>query len=155
MRESKKGVFTFKEITEQVVKKYPGRWASFESAYASVKATAQALGIGDINGKRKFKQIAAVDVSNILAYLERTNTRKASNKKGQQNFFALLPREDKTETAKRQIAEALTKQPAALITCGNTPDPEALKALETAAGILGDALRVFLDCLVNYERGRA
>ena len=154
MRESKKGVFTFKEITELVVKKYPGRWASFESAYASVKATAQALGIGDINGKRKFKQIAAVDVSNILAYLERTNTRKASSKKGQQNFFALLPRET-TETEKRQIAEALTKQPAALITSGNTPDPEALKALETAAGILGDALRGFLDCLVNYERGRA
>lgn len=147
----KKGIYTFKEITALALKKWPGRWMNDESAYASIKAAAQRLKIGDINGKQKYKQIAAVDVSRILEELERTNTRKASgNTKGQQNFFALLPREDITETEKRQLADALKNAPTVLINGqSKNQDPQRLKALKTAADILADALRVFIVCLCS------
>lgn len=147
----KKGIYTFKEITALALKKWPGRWMNEESAYASIKAAAQRLKIGDINGKRKYKQIAAVDVSRILEELEKTNTRKTSEKKGQQNFFDLFEGVDKKEKADQILPAGLTATISAEPQL--TADPK-LKALETAADILKDALRVFLDCFIEFERGR-
>ena len=53
-REYRKGIYTLTEISAEAIKKYPGRWVSSESAYASVKNISRQLGIGDINGKKKY-----------------------------------------------------------------------------------------------------
>lgn len=89
-RECKKGVFTLSEISAEAMKKYPGRWVNPESAYASVKTISRQLSIGDINGKKKYKQIAAVDVARIFELLEKTNKRKKKAPR-QADFFSLLP----------------------------------------------------------------
>ena len=60
-RNYKKGVYTLREIGETVYKKCPGRFKNEESAYAMAKTTAQRLGIGDINGKKRCKFITATD----------------------------------------------------------------------------------------------
>lgn len=89
-REYKKGVYTLPEISAEAIKKYPGRWVNSESAYASVKNISRQLGIGDINGKKKYKQIAAVDVVRIFELLEKTNRGK-KKAPGQADLFSLLP----------------------------------------------------------------
>lgn len=159
MKTTKKGVFTLQEIGARAFKAWPGRWKNEESAYASVRAAAQRLGVGDINGKQKYKLIKTTDVSRIIDELTRIDKKKR-HESGQADFFALLPDEPAVLTTvdykpakitpeiKEQIAEVLTIAP------DETPDAEWLKALETAADILKDALRVFLDCLMEYERGR-
>ena len=89
-REYKKGIFTLKEISVEAMRKYPGRWTNPESAYASVKTAARHLGVGDINGKKKYKQIAAVDVARVFEILEKTN-RPKKKAAGQADLFSLLP----------------------------------------------------------------
>lgn len=163
MKTIKKGVFTLQEIGTRAFKAWPGRWKDEESAYASVRAAAQRLGVGDINGKKKYKLIAAVDVSRILGELQRIDKKKR-HESGQADFFALLPEEPAvltidpekiTPEIKKQFADAFTGPAEVLnIAPDETPDADRLRALETAADILRDALRVFLDCLMNYERGR-
>jgi len=159
MKTTKKGVFTLQEIGARAFKAWPGRWKNEESAYASVRAAAQRLGVGDINGKQKYKLIKTTDVSRIIDELTRIDKKKR-HESGQADFFALLPDEPAVLTTvdykptkitpeiKKQLAEVLTIAP------DETPDADRLRALETAADILKDALRVFLDCLMEYERGR-
>ena len=89
-REYRKGIYTLTEISSEAIKKYPGRWVSSESAYASVKNISRQLGIGDINGKKKYKQIAAVDVVRIFELLEKTN-RSKKKAPGQADLFSLFP----------------------------------------------------------------
>lgn len=89
-REYKKGIYTLNEISAEAMKKYPGRWVNTDSAYASVKTISRQLSIGDINGKKKYKQIAAVDVARIFELLEKTNKRKKKTPR-QADFFSLLP----------------------------------------------------------------
>lgn len=89
-REYKKGIYTLNEISAEAMKKYPGRWVNTDSAYASVKTISRQLSIGDINGKKKYKQIAAVDVARIFELLEKTNKRKKKAPR-QADFFSLLP----------------------------------------------------------------
>jgi len=72
----KKGVYTLDEISDLIIKKNPGRFKNHDSAYASVKAVARDLNIGDINGKKRNKLIAARDAERILEVL------KASHRKG-------------------------------------------------------------------------
>lgn len=151
MREARKGTYTLQEIGAKAFATWPARWKNPESAYASVKTIAQRLNIGDINGKKKYKLIAAVDAAQIFDELEKTNTKKRQGS-GQADFFALIPGE---ETAKK-VADAFTG-PVELTPdteIPTKPTPEKLKALETAADILKDAVRIFFDCLIDYERGR-
>ena len=165
MKTTKNGVFTLQEIGARAFKAWPGRWKNEESAYASVRAAAQRLGVGDINGKQKYKLIKTTDVSRIIDELTRIDKKKR-HESGQANFFDLIPEEPAVLTVdiprskitpeiKKQIKDAFTG-PAEVLTIDEEPkttSPE-LRALETAAGILKDALRVFLDCLMKYERGR-
>ena len=173
-REYKKGIYTLNEISAEAMKKYPGRWVNTDSAYASVKTISRQLSIGDINGKKKYKQIAAVDVARIFELLEKTNRRK-KKAPGQADFFALLPEDPavmtidhkkNTPEIKKQFTDVFTG-PTEVLTIDEMPetiksdepkttppDWRKLRTLETAADILKDALRVFLDCLIDYERGR-
>ena len=90
-KEYRKGIYTLNEISAEAIKKYPGRWSTQESAYAAVKTAAQRQAVGDINGKKKYKQIAAVDAARIFEELEKTNTRKKKAGHGQADLFELLP----------------------------------------------------------------
>lgn len=65
-KNAKKGTYTFKELGEIVMKKYPGKFVHLESASVQCAHVAQRLGIDDINGKKKYKQIAAGDADKIL-----------------------------------------------------------------------------------------
>lgn len=65
-KNAKKGTYTFKELGEIVMKKYPGKFVHLESASVQCAHVAQRLGIDDINGKKKYKQIAAGDAEKIL-----------------------------------------------------------------------------------------
>lgn len=174
MKTTKKGVFTLQEIGARAFKAWPGRWKNEESAYASIRTAARRLEIGDINGKQKYKLIKATDVSRIIDELTRIDKKKR-HESGQSNFFDLIPEEPAVLTVdpakitpeiKKQIKDAFTG-PAEVLTIdempetitpdgpkNTSPDWRKLKALETAADILKDALRVFLDCLMEYERGR-
>lgn len=159
----KKGVYTLYELGAQALKKWPGRWKNQESAYASVKAAAQRLEIGDINGKKKYKLIAAIDAARILEELARTWKKKPQH--GQADLFSLLPAEgpavitanpDKlTKEEKQSFFDALKAGPVELLAVEPSKlSPEGLRQLETAAGLLQDALRVFCNCLIELERGR-
>ena len=66
----KKGVYTLDEIADFIIKTNPGRFKNHASAYASVKTTARELGVGDINGKKRCKLIAARDVERIVSRLD-------------------------------------------------------------------------------------
>lgn len=162
MKTTKKGVFTLQEIGARAFKAWPGRWKNEESAYASIRTAARRLEIGDINGKQKYKLIKATDVSRIIDELTRIDKKKR-HESGQANFFDLIPEEPAVLTVdpakitpeiKKQIKDSLTG-PAELLTIKPDPmSPEALRQLETAAGLLQDALRVFCNCLIEIERGR-
>lgn len=162
MKTTKKGVFTLQEIGARAFKAWPGRWKNEESAYASIRTAARRLEIGDINGKQKYKLIKATDVSRIIDELTRIDKKKR-HESGQANFFDLIPDEPAVLTVdpakitpeiKKQIKDSLTG-PAELLTIKPDPmSPEALRQLETAAGLLQDALRVFCNCLIEIERGR-
>ena len=157
MKTTKKGVFTLQEIGARAFKAWPGRWKNEESAYASIRTAARRLEIGDINGKQKYKLIKATDVSRIIDELTRIDKKKR-HESGQANFFDLLPDEPAVLTvdpASMNIKSGFMG-PAEVLTIApdETPNADRLKALETAADILKDALRVFLDCLMEYERGR-
>ena len=65
-KNAKKGTYTFKELGEIVMKKYPGKFVHLESASVQCAHVAQRLGIEDINGKKKYKQITASDAEKIL-----------------------------------------------------------------------------------------
>ena len=73
---AKKYAYTFKEIAEEVMRKLPGHYKNFDSANATVRATARELGIKDINGKGKYKIVPAVQAEIILkAVIERATRR--------------------------------------------------------------------------------
>lgn len=165
-KDSKKFVFTLNEIGGHAFKKWPGRWKNQESAYASVKAIAQRLEIGDINGKKKYKLIAAKDAARILEELTKTERKKA--KHGQADLFSLLPAEEPaalvvnpekvTDEIKKQIADSLKAGPVEVLTVQPATSSEEYKKgtarqLEKALELLQDAMRVFCECLIEFERG--
>jgi len=72
----RKGVYTLSEIGETVYKKCPGRFKNTESACAMARKTARRLGIGDINGKQRFRFITANDAARIVAAIISTPPKK-------------------------------------------------------------------------------
>ena len=71
----KKGIFSLDEISDLIMRRCPGRYKNHDSAYTAVKTTARELGIGDINGKKRNKMIAARDVEKILEALKANQRR--------------------------------------------------------------------------------
>lgn len=147
-REYKKGVYTLKEISELAMKKYPDRWVNLDSAYASVKTAARQLAINDINGKRKYKQIAAVEVARIFEILEKCNRRKKSGPK-QADLFSLLPAQElhvdeliETNDTAAQIIKTTTAQ---------QKTAESFEELTLAAQELGRAFLNFALACRSYN----
>ena len=91
-KECRKGVYTLYEIGEKAYKTYPGRFKNLDSAYASARTYARECSVGDINGKGKYKQIAAVDAAKIWARFEETSGKKKPQSSGpkQGDLFSLL-----------------------------------------------------------------
>lgn len=85
-----KGVYTLKEIAEILLKKCPGRFASLDSANAMARNAARALGITDINGKKRCKLITANDakaIINEIASKKRKSAAVPKGKPGQMSLF--------------------------------------------------------------------
>lgn len=155
-REYKKGIYTLNEISAEAMKKYPGRWVNTDSAYASVKTISRQLSIGDINGKKKYKQIAAVDVARIFELLEKTNKRKKKAPR-QADFFSLLPDAEIVEpniaAPAIKSAEAIRKAvfdtaPAQIIQTDEKADE-----LYQTADELARAFVNFAQALKEYTKG--
>lgn len=152
-REYRKGIYTLTEISAEAIKKYPGRWVSSESAYASVKNISRQLGIGDINGKKKYKQIAAVDVVRIFELLEKTNRGK-KKAPGQADLFSLLPEpvtpasDNDNFSYKPSDKFARRPVPAQIIQA----DESAAELLQTADE-LARAFCNFAQALKSYTKG--
>lgn len=158
-REYKKGIYTLNEISAEAMKKYPGRWVNTDSAYASVKNISRQLSIGDINGKKKYKQIAAVDVARIFELLEKTNKRKKKAPR-QADFFSLLPDAEIVEpniaAPAIKSAEAIRKAvfdtaPAQIIQTDEKADD--LAELYQTADELARAFVNFAQALNTYTKG--
>ena len=152
-KEYKKGIFTLTEISVEAMKKYPGRWVNTDSAYASVKTAARQLGIGDINGKKKYKQIAAVDVARVFEILEKTNRGK-KKAPGQADLFSLLPEpvtpaDDKDKFSYKPSGKYARKPvPAQII----QPDETAAELSQTAEE-LARAFFNFAQALKSFTQG--
>lgn len=152
-KEYKKGIFTLTEISVEAMKKYPGRWVNSDSAYASVKTAARQLGVGDINGKKKYKQIAAVDVARVFEILEKTNRGK-KKAPGQADLFSLLPEPVTPADAKDKFTYkpsdkyARKPVPAQII----QPDETAAELLQTADE-LARAFFNFAQALKSFTQG--
>ena len=159
-REYRKGIYTLTEISAEAIKKYPGRWVSSESAYASVKNISRQLGIGDINGKKKYKQIAAVDVVRIFELLEKTNRGK-KKAPGQADLFSLLPEpvtpasDNDNFSYKPSDKFARRPVPAQIIQADETANaaPETLAELYQTADELARAFCNFAQALKSYTKG--
>ena len=140
-KECRKGVYTLYEIGEKAYKTYPGRFKNINSAYASARTYARECSVGDINGKGKYKQIAAVDAAKIWVRFEETSGKKKPQSSGpkQGDLFSLLG--EPAAIAEKDAAKALETIKK------NFDGPLLLKAEETepelkAEGL--DALRLAL-----------
>ena len=160
-REYKKGIYTLNEISAEAMKKYPGRWVNTDSAYASVKTISRQLSIGDINGKKKYKQIAAVDVARIFELLEKTNKRKKKAPR-QAEFFSLLPDAEIVEpniaAPAIKSAEAIRKAifdtaPAQSLIIQTDEKTDDLAELYQTADELARAFVNFAQALKAYTKG--
>lgn len=155
-REYKKGIFTLQEISAEAMRKYPRRWVSSESAYASVKNIARQLEIGDINGKKKYKQIAAVDVVRIFELLEKTNRGKKKTP-GQVNLFSLFPETSTTPAIVGVTDKPLENRPVPsqiIQTTEKTKETsEQLAELYQTADELARVFCNFAQALKSYTKG--
>ena len=146
----KKEVYTLYEIADILFDKFPGRYKNIQSARACVRGTARALGVGDINGKGRYKLIARVDAVKVIEEISGLKRRNHGGK-GQTDIFEIFPELAPDDYG--TTPEPITTEPKPIKSAA-IPTDALLKRLETAAGILEDALRVFLDCLLLLERGR-
>ena len=103
MAKYKKEVYTMIEIAERVMEKWPGRYKSIASANAAVRGAARELGIGDINGKGKYKNIAAKGAERILEHLGK------SYKKTSTPLEKIAKKDEATEFLKAQLDANLEK----------------------------------------------
>ena len=76
-RNYKKGVYTFAEIGEIIHKKCPGRYKDATVASRMATRKAKELGIGDINGKKKFMLIPKTEAERIVSAVVNGRTRTA------------------------------------------------------------------------------
>ena len=146
----KKEVYTLYEIADILFDKFPGRYKNIQSARACVRGTARALGVGDINGKGRYKLIARVDAVKVIEEISGLK-RRNRNGNGQTDIFEIFPELAPDDYG--TTPEPITTEPKPIKSAVMPADP-LLTRLGTAAGILEDALRVFLDCLLLLERGR-
>ena len=63
---SRKAIYTLTELGEIALKKFPGHYKDVKNASATISYFANRLGVQDINGKKKFKQISATDADRIF-----------------------------------------------------------------------------------------
>lgn len=83
----------------------------------------------------------------------RATHKKTAKKPGQMSLFEYS--EPLAITSKQLDIKEASPEPTTPDGPKTTPpECQILKSLETAADILIDAMRVFLDCLMEYERGR-
>lgn len=75
-RNYKKGVYTFAEIGEIIHKKCPGRYKDATVASRMATRKAKELGIGDINGKKKFMLIPKTEAERIVSAVVNGRTRR-------------------------------------------------------------------------------
>lgn len=66
-KNSAKATYTLTELGEIVMRKFPGHYKDIKNAASTVSYFANRLEIKDINGKKKFKHIAAADAEKIIA----------------------------------------------------------------------------------------
>ena len=71
-----KGIYTFAEIGEIIHKKCPGRYKDATVASRMATRKAKELGIGDINGKKKFMLIPKNDAERIVSAVVNGRTRR-------------------------------------------------------------------------------
>ena len=77
MPKLKKAIYPFTEVGAMLFDMFPGHYLNLKSAIATVNTHARELGIGDINGKKKYRNMTAKDAERVLAACEdtlRTNT---------------------------------------------------------------------------------
>lgn len=75
-RNYKKGVYTFAEIGEIIHKKCPGRYKDATVASRMATRKAKELGIGDINGKKKFMLIPKTEAERIISAVVNGRTKR-------------------------------------------------------------------------------
>lgn len=78
MANTSKATYTFEELGAILMKRYPGRYTTIQSAKAALYPVAKALGISDINGKKNYKIVSKADGDRMLDYIELTrwNTKR-------------------------------------------------------------------------------
>lgn len=156
-KECKKGVFTLYEVGEIAYKKYPGRFKNLASAQASVRTYAKECSVEDINGKKKYKQIAAIDVKRILERFEETNgkkTRKAEP--GQANVWDYLPTPRKAEALgapSKAEAPAIIREEIGKAAAKDLLD--YVYELQEAGAKLAEAVKDFNNALANLRKAGA
>ena len=67
MSKIKKEIYPFTEVGAMLFEKYPGHYLNLKSAIATVNTHARELGIGDINGKKSYRNMTAKDAERVLA----------------------------------------------------------------------------------------
>lgn len=138
-----KGVYKLEEVGEIVLKSCPGRFKNLNSAYASVKITANKLGIQDINGKKRNKLISARDAERIVNTL--MGKKRGRKKKAEQvSLFddnivdwldPYLPNSKKEEPTETSPEEEMPKEvdPQELFEAG----VELMRAISRFAEVIG------------------
>lgn len=116
-----KGIYTFAEIGEIIHKKCPGRYKDATVASRMATRKAKELGIGDINGKKKFMLIPKNDAERIVSAVVngRTRRKRTAEQISLGEFLEddqidwlepYLPKKPKKGSAPPIIDEPLTKE---------------------------------------------
>ena len=63
---SKKATYTPAELAEVAMRKFPGHYKDHSNAVGTVNYFIRRLGIGDINSKKKYKQISSTDAERVI-----------------------------------------------------------------------------------------
>lgn len=116
-----KGIYTFAEIGEIIHKKCPGRYKDATVASRMATRKAKELGIGDINGKKKFMLIPKNDAERIVSAVVngRTRRKRTAEQISLGEFLEddqidwlepYLPKKPKKASAPPIIDEPLTKE---------------------------------------------
>lgn len=77
MPKFKKEIYKFTEVGAMLYDMFPGHYLNLKSAIATVNTNARALGIKDINGKKKHRHMTAKEAERVLTaceYCLRQNT---------------------------------------------------------------------------------
>ena len=116
-----KGIYTFAEIGEIIHKKCPGRYKDATVASRMATRKAKELGIGDINGKKKFMLIPKNDAERIVSAVVngRTKRKRTAEQISLGEFLEgdqidwlepYLPKKQKKASASPIIEKPLTKE---------------------------------------------